>query len=153
MDDARSQSAAETLQAYPVVISLPVQWGDQDAFGHVNNVVFFRWYESARIEYFRRVLPGGEPKRDAEGLILASIQCDFRRPVTFPDTVRVGARVARIGRSSMTVEHAAYSEAQRRVVAEGVSTVVLFDYSTGAPRPADEALRGAIDALEGRRAD
>ena len=51
MPDQPSDNRAD----YPVVISLPVQWGDQDLFGHVNNVVYFRWYESARIAYLDRI--------------------------------------------------------------------------------------------------
>lgn len=44
-----------SLADFPVVIRLPVQWGEQDAFGHVNNIIFFRWYESARIAYCQRL--------------------------------------------------------------------------------------------------
>src|SRR5881396_95323 len=64
------------LAAHPIVISLPVQWGDQDAFGHVNNVVYFRWMESARIEYFRQAAIGSTSNQGV-GPILASLKCDF----------------------------------------------------------------------------
>ena len=98
----QSQASSDPLADFPVVVAWPVQWGDQDAMGHVNNVVFFRWCESARIEYFGRVgMPGKRAAGQGE-FILASIRCDFRRQVNFPDVVRVGARIARIGRSSMT---------------------------------------------------
>src|ERR1700677_2939135 len=63
MDDANDAEAL--LAGFSVAIAIPVQWGDQDAFAHVNNVVFFRWFESARIAYFRRIglmkhLDGGQ---------------------------------------------------------------------------------------------
>ncbi len=86
-----SETKTEPLLAeFPVVITLPVQWGDQDAFGHVNNTVYFRWFESARIAYFERI--GLSHVLDVEPIapILASISCDYRRPITFPDTVQVG---------------------------------------------------------------
>ena len=81
------------LSSHPIVITLPVQWGDQDALGHVNNIIYFRWCESARIEYLRRLGVDAAGSGRAVGIILAAIGCDFRRPVTYPDTVHVGARV------------------------------------------------------------
>ncbi len=82
---------ADLLAEFSVILTLPVQWGDQDAMQHVNNVVYFRWCESARIEYFGRI--GLADRRSAEhvGPILASIKCDFRRQLNFPDTIRIGA--------------------------------------------------------------
>jgi acyl-CoA thioester hydrolase len=145
-----SQAQSDPLAAFPIVISLPVQWGDQDSMGHVNNVVFFRWCESARIEYFGRV---GMPGRRAGGqgeFILASIRCDFRRQVNFPDTVRIGARISRIGRSSMTMDHVVVSQAQQAVVAEAESTMVSFDYGSGTSQPVPAEARAAIAKLEGR---
>jgi acyl-CoA thioester hydrolase len=136
------------LAEFPVVVTLPVQWGDQDAFGHVNNIVYFRWYETARIEYLRRVGIAGQRQSGTIAVILASIACDFRRPVNFPDTVQVGARITRIGRTSLTMEHAVWSSAQQAIVAEGSSTIVAFDYVTETPTPVPDAVRDAIAALE-----
>ena len=135
---------------YPVGITLPVQWGDQDAFGHVNNTVYFRWFESARIAYGRRIGLNAWKETRNIGPILASITCEYRRQVTFPDTVRVGARITRIGRSSMTMEHVVISEAVGGTAAEGTSAVVLFDYTAGRSYPIPDELRRAIEALEGR---
>jgi acyl-CoA thioester hydrolase len=147
MDIPRQQIAA--LSAYPVVIAVPVQWGDQDALQHVNNVVFLRWFESARIAYFRQ-LGMAVAGRDQHGLILAAVHCDFQRPVTFPDTIHVGSRVTRIGRSSMDVAHAVWSSAQQAIVAQGHSTVVVYDYQHGKPLPVPNDLRTAITQLEGK---
>ena len=105
---------AALLSGFPVVISLPVQWGDQDAFGHVNNTPYFRWFESARIAYGMRVGLSRLKATQNIGPILALITCDYRRQLTFPDTVHVGARITRIGRSSLTMEHRLISEAGRR---------------------------------------
>jgi acyl-CoA thioester hydrolase len=117
---------------------------------HVNNVVFFRWCESARIAYFGRI--GLADRRSAEhvGPILASIKCDFRRQLNFPDTIRIGARIARIGRSSLAMEHRVESLAQHAMVAEAESTMVVFDYTAGKPHPVPEDMRRAIEGLEGR---
>lgn len=147
IENLAAQSAP--LAAFPVVVTLPVQWGDQDAFGHVNNVVYFRWMESARIEYMRRV---GFGHAAGAGIccILASIDCNYRRPVTFPDTVHVAARVTRIGRSSVTMEHVVFSEQEQAIVADGTSTVVAFDYRANNSIPVSDELRKTISELEGK---
>ena len=72
------QPRPNELDGHPLVLAWPVQWGDQDAFGHVNNVVYFRWMESARLEYFRQAGLGTAQSNTGMGPILASITCDWR---------------------------------------------------------------------------
>lgn len=137
------------LSGFPVVLALPVQWGEQDAFGHVNNTVYFRWCESARLLYLERV--GMESRRHTAevGPILANIGCDFRQPVVYPDSVEVGARVTRIGRSSFDMEHLVVS-ARLGAVAEARSTLVVYDYAAARSSPLPEEVRRAIEAMEGK---
>jgi acyl-CoA thioester hydrolase len=137
------------LANHPVSIELPVQWGDQDAFGHVNNAVYFRWMESARMEYFRRAgLAMGSDQ--GAGPILASFKCDFRRQLNYPDTVLISASVASIGRTSLKMVHKVYSQTQQAVVAEGDSVIVMFEYTHQRPILVADSIRETIDALEGR---
>jgi acyl-CoA thioester hydrolase len=138
------------LAGYSVTIEIPVQWGDQDAFGHVNNVVYFRWFESARVAYFRRIGIMKHLGSERIGPILAAASCDYRRPIVFPDTVRVGIRAARIGRTSIGLEHRIVSLAQKVLAAEGTSTTVVYDYDVGHPHPVPDPIREAIEELEGR---
>ena len=138
------------LAAHPLVISLPVQWGDQDAFGHVNNVVYFRWMESARIEYFRVGSLGTGVSKQGFGPILASIKCDFRRQLLYPDMLFVSASIASIGRTSMKMVHRVYSTSQQAVAAEGDSVLVMFDYEAQRPIAVANDIRAKIDAIEGR---
>jgi acyl-CoA thioester hydrolase len=142
--------AKSLLAKFPVVITLPVQWGDQDLFCHVNNTVYFRWFESARIAYCDRI--GLSHLLDVEPIapILASISCDYRRQITFPDTVHVGTRVTRIGRSSMELEHTIVSQGRAVIAAEGSSTIVVFDYRANKSQPVPLTIRQTIEALEGR---
>jgi acyl-CoA thioester hydrolase len=140
----------EALRDYPVVFSLPVQWGDQDAFGHVNNIVYFRWFESARIAYIRDAGISYSQGGTGIGPILATINCHFRKPVNFPDTVHIGARISRLGNSSMTIDHAVYSEAQDQLVADGDSVVVLFDYTSARPHRIPDEMRQLLESFEGR---
>jgi len=140
-----------TPEQFRVVLDWPVQWGDQDLFGHVNNVVYFRWFESARVEYLKRLGLARLHGNEDHGPILAHAACNFRRQLEFPDTVRIGARVARIGRTSFTMEHGLWSTAKEGALsADGVSTIVLFDYASQKPIHVPEEMRRKIEELEGR---
>ena len=139
----------EALRGFPVVIALVVEWGDQDSFEHVNNTVYLKWCETARVVYLEKIGMWKMIKEDGMGPILASISCDYRQPVTFPDTVQVGARVAKIGRSSFRMEHAVVSVAQNAVVAESHTTLVFIEYAHGKSLPLPPNLRQAMEQLEG----
>ncbi|HVX60465.1 MAG TPA: thioesterase family protein [Pirellulales bacterium] len=141
----------DPLAHFPAVIALPVQWGDQDAFLHVNNTVYLRWCESARIAYLDNVGLSDLMEREKIGPILAAITCNYRRPVTYPDTVRCGARISRLGRSSLTMEHRIYSEGQDCLVADAQSTLVVFDYNRQVSQPIPDDIRRKIEEIEGHR--
>lgn len=145
-----SQKLDALLDGFPVVVVLPVQWGEQDSFGHVNHVVYFRWYESSRIAYAQKVGLMDMHRSQRIGPILASVSNDYRRQLTFPDTVHVGVRVSRIGRASIAMEHRIVSRSQLALAAEGTSTLVVFDYQANKPHPVPDAIRRAIEDLEGR---
>ena len=138
------------MAAHPVTITVPVQWGDQDAFEHVNNVVYFRWMESARIAYFRQVGLASAARSVGAYPILASLKCDFRRQLTYPDSVIVSSSIASIGRTSMKMVHLVYSSAQQVIAAEGDSVIVMFDYGAQRPILVADDIRQRIEGLEGR---
>lgn len=144
-------SSPADLADFPVVITLPVLWGDQDAFGHVNNTVPIRWFESARIAYIETPEIAELLKREKVGPILAAIACNYRRQITYPDTVSIGARVTRLGGASLTMVHKVWSEQQRAIVADGESTIVIFDYAAQRPTRISDPLRTAMAKLEGGR--
>ncbi len=141
------------LADFPVVITIPVLWGDEDAFGHVNNLIYLRWCETARVEYLRRIEMFPPLPPTGTGPILASIKCDYKMPVTYPDTVDVGARVTRIGTSSFRMEHRVLSRNLEKLVAEVDSTMVVLDYGSGEPVPVPQETRRIIGKLEGKAFD
>ena len=145
-----TESVPQELADHPVALRLPVQWGDQDAFGHVNNVVHFRWMESARIHYFDRAGLGHMMSNQGQGPILASIKCDYRRQLTYPDAVLISASITSIGRASLKMAHRIYSTAQKAVAGEGESVIVMFDYTTQKPVAVSDEIRAIIEALERR---
>jgi acyl-CoA thioester hydrolase len=140
----------EALHEYPIILTLPILWGNQDAFGHVNNVVYFRWFESARVAYLNDTGLQSLMSQANLGPILASIKCDFRRQLNFPDTVRVGARITRIGNKSVSMEHAIYSDALQAIAATADSVVVLFDYARQGSCMVPVEVRAKISAIEGK---
>ena len=140
----------ESLDGFPVVIELPVVWGEMDSFAHVNNVVYFRYFESARVAYLGRVGFMGTGGTNGVGPILASARCDFRKPLTFPDTILVGIKVSEMSADRFVMQYRIVSEKLKRVVAEGDGLVVSYDYREGRKAPIPDDVRKQIEALEGR---
>ena len=112
-----------------VSVEIPVAWGEMDAFGHVNNAVFLRWFETARIAWLDRVRFPGQNGKTGPALRTASVE--YLRQVKYPDTVRVVVRPTKIGRTSVTLGYEATSFAHKAVVAVGETTVVFVDYEAG----------------------
>lgn len=155
MTDASSGAVGERSEAeerlraeFPVVVEWPVAWADMDYFRHANHAVFFTWFEGARIAYLDRI--GFRELTDARqvGPILASTHARYRRPVVYPDTVVVGARVVEVGGDRFTQEYRLVSRAQGEVAAEGGGTLVSYDYAAARKAPLPDEVREAIRRLE-----
>jgi acyl-CoA thioester hydrolase len=138
----------DVLAGFPVVVEQAVLWGEMDAMRHVNNVAYFRYFENARLEFFRRLDWDGIQAATGVGPILHSTQARFRLPLTYPDTIRIGARVKEMSVDRFVLEHRIFSQRLAAIATEGTGTVVAFDYLRGqkVSIPADLKLR--IDALE-----
>jgi acyl-CoA thioester hydrolase len=139
---------SDLLKDHPVVVEVPVAWGDMDAFAHVNNTRYFRWFEDARIAYF--VAVGIHEIKDATGIgpILASTSCRFRIPLTFPDRLRIGARVSAFEPERFTMQYVVVSERHGKVAAEGEGLLVAFDYRAGRKAAYPEELAARIAKLQ-----
>lgn len=136
-----------SLQGYPVVIQESVLWGEMDAFQHVNNTVYFRYFESARIAYFGAIGYLDWMRDHGSGPILASTSCLFRRPLTWPDDIQIGAGVSEIGSDRFVMEYSVFSGAQKTVAARGQGVVVHYDYGLSQKAPLPESIRAAIEAM------
>lgn len=141
-------STTDPLAGFSIVIDVPVAWGEMDAFGHVNNIVFFRYFESARIAYLDAIGFRGGTTGDAPGPILASTQCRFRRPLAYPDRVGIGARTTRIAEDRFTMEYRIVSRSLAAVAAEGSGVIVAYDYAGARKVRLPEAVRGRIRQLD-----
>jgi acyl-CoA thioester hydrolase len=138
----------DALRGWPVVVEIPVAWAEMDYFRHVNHAVFFRYMEDARIAYLERI--GFREVNDARpvGPILASAQARFRRPVEYPDTLAVGARVREVAEDRFTMEYRVVSRKLGDVAAEGESVLVSYDYTAARKTPLPAQVRDAIRRLE-----
>ena len=140
--------AENLLAGFPVVVEQAVAWGDMDSYQHVNNVVYFRYFENARLEYFRRLDWFAFEKETGVSPILASTQCRFRRALTYPDTIRIGARAVAIDADRLTIDYRLVSERLGTIAADGQVVVVTFDHSLGKKVQMPDELRRRIEALE-----
>ena len=138
----------DPLADFRVEIDQPVAWGDMDAFGHVNNVVYFRYFENARVEYFRRIGWWEYLAETGIGPIVGSTQARFRRPVKYPDTLRAGAKVVSWGTDRFTIRHVLVSKTTGEMVTEGDAVVVAIDYRANTKVPVPDELRRRIEELE-----
>jgi len=120
---------AERLAAYPVVIELAVMWGEMDAFNHINNIVYFRYFEQCRLEYCRRVGWTEFTATTGVGPILAQVEARYRKALRYPDTIAVGARVINVTDDRFTMEHLIVSRALGAVATEGKGVIVAYDYA------------------------
>lgn len=145
-----ADAVAEVVAGYPVVVTQPVVWGEMDAYRHVNNTVYFRWFENARLEYFRRLDWFAYEREHGVGPILGATQARFRRPVSYPDSVSITARAAEIGEDRFTMQHLVVSHRLGAVATEGQGIVVTYHYGEGKKVPIPEELRQRIAVLEGR---
>ena len=140
------------LQDYPVTIQIPIAWGEMDAMQHVNNIVYFRYFESARIAYFEQLDLIDYMKQTGIGPILASTQCRFKIPLTYPDTVSVGVRVARIEGDRFIMQGVIVSHRLEKIAAECEGVIVSYNYREGKKAPVPPEMERRIQELEdGRR--
>jgi acyl-CoA thioester hydrolase len=143
-----TQADHQILQGYPVVIEIPVLWGELDAYGHVNNTVYFKYFESARMAYLERCAVLELYERERNGIILYATDCRFRAALHHPDSVLVGARTVQVESDRFVMAYAVLSRSANRIAAEGRATLVWFDYNARNKIPLPEPVRMAIYALE-----
>ena len=133
---------------FPVVVSQNVAWGEMDAFAHVNNVIYFRYFETGRMAYFENI--GVLNYRDETniGPILASTSCDFLAPLTYPDKIKILTRIDEMKEKRFNMQSVVYSETQQRLVAKGNGMIVFYDYSKGETCVIPEKIIARIKELE-----
>lgn len=133
-----------SIKECPVVYHQTVAWGDMDAFGHVNNVMYYRYIESARIEYLSHI----EAFNHGLVSVISASSCRYLRPVFYPDSLKVGVRVVEIRNSGFRMAYVLHSNQQSQVVATGEAIVVMVDAKTFEKAAMPLELKQRIAALE-----
>jgi len=136
----------QTNKNYPVKVTLPVQWGEMDALGHVNNVTYFRYLETGRMGVLKAIKLYRDNLIQGISTILLKIDCRYLKPVVFPDTVHIHSKVTKVGNTSMTIAQEIYSDALG-LVATSESVLVVFDYAKQEKVAVPDTVREAIEAL------
>jgi acyl-CoA thioester hydrolase len=127
-------------------MTLPIRWGDMDAMGHVNNTLYFRYFEIARLDWFFGIAkPHGITALDAEGVIIVNAFCNFIRQLEFPGELRSRMYVANAGRSSfdtfITLER---TDEPGVIYTEGGATTVWCDFKARKSKPMPQWLRAIV---------
>lgn len=117
---------------------IALRWGDMDAMGHVNNTVYFRFMEQARIGWFEGLVPRGEAWHGT-GIVIANASCNFKRPLNYPGTVEVKVYVAPPGGSSVATFYELALDDE--LYADGAALVVFVDMARQKPMRIPEAIR------------
>ncbi|MCA8966627.1 MAG: acyl-CoA thioesterase [Planctomycetes bacterium] len=124
---------------------IPVRWGDMDAYGHVNNTVYFRFCEQARVEWCEAM---GYPVtvEEATGPVIINAACTFLIPINYPATACIELYAGSPGRSSAMTWYEIRVEGDTRLYAEGSAKMVWMDHTTGGSVPLPDALRRLLES-------
>ncbi len=123
--------------------TMPVRWGDMDAYRHVNNAIYLRYLEEAQVQLLATL--GTQMDGVGTDPVVINIGCTFLRPVTYPDTLRIDCYVADPGRSSFMTFYEVFSErAPQTPVSQGHAKIVWMDHNTGRSVPLPERIRASM---------
>lgn len=133
---------------YAYVMTRDIDWSDMDAYQHINNSVYFRYFEEARVRYFAMIGVHDFKAQHAIGPILANTSCNFKHPLLYPDTITVAVNCELASDKKMLTKYVIYSQSQQVVVAEGEALVVYYDYQQACSHVIPEPIKYAV--LKGR---
>jgi acyl-CoA thioester hydrolase len=124
-----------------------VRFGDLDAMGHLNNVEFLRFFETARIDFLGQLMPAHSPtSREEFGWIFAECHIAYRAPAFFGDRLRIVIEPGELRRSSLRLDFRMVAEADGRLVADGYGVLVGYDYAAGRSQPVPDEVRARLEA-------
>ena len=126
------------------VTTIPMRWGDMDAYGHVNNTVYFRFMEQARVEWCEEV--GVEVRPGGLGPVIINASCTFLIPMTYPGMVEVRTFAGHPGRSSVQTHVEMRIVGDDQLYAEGAAKMVWMDTQTGKSAPIPDHVRATLEA-------
>ena len=139
-----------TLDDFKIITRYDVHWGDMDAARHVNNLVYMRWTESARIHYFQMMEMDTSFLGGGVGPILGWQDCKYIFPMTYPDTAIVGLRTVEILEDRFIMQCAVFSEQHQRLASLGKQSIIPYNYKELRKVPLPGEWVEGINKLEGK---
>ena len=140
-----SQKPQISRAEYSHYTSLPTRWMDNDIYGHVNNALYYAFFDTAINEYL--IAEGGLDITGAVVGFAAESQCQYLRPLAFPGVIEIGLRVGKLGNSSVRYELAIFKQGEPFASAAGYFVHVFVDRETQKPVPMPTTIRGALERL------
>ncbi|WP_241687835.1 thioesterase family protein [Janthinobacterium sp. 17J80-10] len=137
---------AESRAAFAHFHQITTRWMDNDAYGHVNNVIYYSYFDTAVNEYLIGQGALDITKSEVIGLVVET-QCRYFSSIAFPDTIHVGVRVAHLGNSSVRYELGIFRNDDDVAAAQGHFVHVYVDRVTNRPTALPQALRNALEPL------
>jgi acyl-CoA thioester hydrolase len=136
----------ETRERYKHFRVLTTRWMDNDVYRHVNNVVYYSWFDTVVNQY---LVQSGTLDIETSAVIglVVETHCQYFTPVAFPDVVHAGLRVAKLGNSSVRYEIGIFRNAEPRAAAQGHFVHVYVDRASNRPVPLPPPLRAALEPL------
>lgn len=138
------EPAKQTRDDFPYRISVPTRWGDNDMLGHVNNVLYYRFFEAVVVRFVMEEA-GVDWLKDEISPQAVETLCRFHRPLSFPETVEAGLRVAKIGNSSVTFDIGLFGEQDDTPSATGHFVHVFVNAETLKSQPIPEKKRKVLE--------
>ncbi len=146
-DRAADAFAPRVRAAYPAFLAIPTRWMDNDTYGHVNNVVYYAYFDTVVNEHLIRA--GGLDIREGPAIgIVVETACRFHKPLAFPETIDAGLRVAHVGRSSVRYEIGLFRRGDDDAAATGRFVHVWVDRANRRPVPVPASIRAALAPLQ-----
>ena len=136
------------MTGFPIILQQKLDWGDMDALNHINNVIYFRYFENVRIKYFESIGTMDEVERTKTGPIVGATECKYLLPLTYPDTITLGASVSQIKEKRLTMKYVIHSQKLEKIAAEGSAEIVFVDFSAGRSTLIPDAILAAIKNIQ-----
>jgi len=141
-----TSAAADSRSYYRRFLAIPTRWMDNDTYGHVNNVVYYAYFDTVVNEHLIR--EGGLDIRNGPAIgVVAETACRFIRPLSFPEIIDAGLRVAKLGNSSVAYDIGLFCQGQDEAAATGRFVHVWVDRLTPRPMPLPPTIRAALAQL------
>ena len=116
------------MEKFSIDLPIRIDWSEMDLFGHINNVAYFKYVQSARVNFLETIGINTANPDNKISFVLAHSSCNYRQPLYFPDEIVVKTKTDWVKNSSMQLNHVIYNS-KKEVCAEAIDIIVLYDYA------------------------